>query len=202
MLFSSHHEDVITCSAVHPNLSIVATGSGGTKPKLVAWDAGTCSAISTMEGFFQGDIVCAAFSSSGRYIAAADVSNNVAVFDWESSHGPRAKLEPMAYFRGEVTQREEGNGARHGLSSSRINDIVFEDETGTLPGTVDFVTCADNSVVFWTAVFGRNRLRCQNGRISKGLDIDKGQKNLAAITIEPNTITGTDGGMILGGSYS
>jgi WD40 repeat protein len=83
------HTDDITALAVHPGRDIVATGEVGRNPKICVWSAANPGAGPTIElrlGNGARAVTCLGFSHDGKYLAAADLSNDhyVRVWEWQA----------------------------------------------------------------------------------------------------------------------
>ena len=65
------HTDDITCLAIHPSLSIVATGEVGRFPLITIWDINTMECLARISGDLQKGITHLAFSPDGAFLAAS-----------------------------------------------------------------------------------------------------------------------------------
>lgn len=80
------HADDITALGLHPNKVLVATGEVGVDPKIYVWSTANPAAAPVAElklGRGARAISAIGFSHDGKYIAAADLSNEHVVRVWE-----------------------------------------------------------------------------------------------------------------------
>lgn len=80
--FNLHNDDILSI-AFHPNGILVATGEIGPKPPIYLWNSSTCTKTAMFKGKLEKGIRSLAFSPSGDYLAAIDMSDthNIGIFD-------------------------------------------------------------------------------------------------------------------------
>eukprot|EP01022_Parablepharisma_sp_SALTPOND_P009431 TRINITY_DN1391_c0_g1_i1.p1 TRINITY_DN1391_c0_g1~~TRINITY_DN1391_c0_g1_i1.p1 ORF type:complete len:2151 (-),score=139.11 TRINITY_DN1391_c0_g1_i1:21-6473(-) len=81
--FFNQHRFAILAIAFHPDGIKAATGDCGEKPVIFVWDSTTCSQIARFQGQLEKGIRSLAYSPSGDYLAAIDMSDYhmIAIYD-------------------------------------------------------------------------------------------------------------------------
>ena len=117
--FYTHHDDDITCFAVHPNGVICASGQVGRAPSISIWDSGAAAWENTLppeEGgpvswpqtaeplgdldFHQRSIDCLDFSHDGRLLVSVggEDSHMVGIWDWQEGGKTKQQSFLRVYF--------------------------------------------------------------------------------------------------------
>ena len=93
--FFREHTDDITCLAVHPTGTVVATGQMGADPCVFVWDAVTGRVLRKLGGFHRRAVTALAFSADGNYLATTgqDDQHSVALYDWKEFTGRVVKRD-------------------------------------------------------------------------------------------------------------
>ena len=81
--FFLEHRSAVLAIAFHPDGIRAATGDVGEKPVIYVWDSTTCSRIAKFTGHLEKGIRSLAYSPSGDYLAAVDMSDYhvLAIYD-------------------------------------------------------------------------------------------------------------------------
>ncbi len=81
--FFCQHRSAILAIAFHPDGIRAATGDVGDRPSIYVWDSTTCSQIAKFSGHLERGIRSLAYSPSGDYLAAVDMSDYhvLAIYD-------------------------------------------------------------------------------------------------------------------------
>ena len=151
--FFKGHDDDITCIAVDPTGTLVATGQMGKDCVVHVWDAETCTKRGTVglealtvddaagpsrgkekkrKSLLKGQVCAVAFSQCSRYVVAVGADTHHALGVWEWSTG---KL---------IQDAQTMNG-----EPPRVYDVVWSPWVGP-KGQQYFVTIGPKHLKFWT----------------------------------------------------
>lgn len=85
--FFTKHKHEIVAIAFHPDGIRVATGDHCAKPEIFVWDSTTCNQVAKFSGQMEKGIRSLAFSPTGDYLAAVDMSEYhvLAIYDANNS---------------------------------------------------------------------------------------------------------------------
>jgi WD40 repeat protein len=99
--FNLSHADEIVSLAIHPKLSIIATGESGKTPRVCIWSTKTenVELIAVLRGFHKRAVTQLTWSPSGRRLVTIgqDKFHSVAVYQWTGEQGvPSSSSDPHA----------------------------------------------------------------------------------------------------------
>ncbi len=99
--FHLSHADEIVSLAMHPTLSILASGESGKKPRVCIWNSKSehTQLIAVLRGFHKRAVSQLAWSPSGRTLVTIgqDPFHSVAVYQWSGDKGiPSSSSDPHA----------------------------------------------------------------------------------------------------------
>lgn len=85
--FFNWHKSEIVSVAFHPDGRQIATGERQAQPSVYVWDSTTCDKLSHFQGQLAVGVRCLAYSASGDYLAAVDMSSYhvLAIYDTSNS---------------------------------------------------------------------------------------------------------------------
>ncbi|KAK7902027.1 hypothetical protein WMY93_018796 [Mugilogobius chulae] len=117
--------EFISCLALHPERSLVATGQVGKEPYVCVWDTFTVQTVSLLRDGHTHGIACLAFSADGQRLASVglDAKNTVCIWEWR---------------RGKVLATATGH-------SDRIFDICWDPFQQNR-----LVSCGVKHIKFWS----------------------------------------------------
>lgn len=151
--FFMGHLSTIMSIAFHPDKVRIATGGYGIKPFICVWNSSTCLLVTEFRGHLEKGIKSLAFSPSGEYLAAVDISpyHSLAIYDLNNKELLFiSKTDPLLLLQ--VVFKNEEELITVGVMQFitwKITNSGLNSKSGIFKGHNNIIGCiaADNDLV-------------------------------------------------------